>query len=148
MSTILGPDGRPLDLRAVLGGLEEPQTAQLGAIRREFDRHPARGLTPAKLAALMASAEQGNLAQQAELADDEREVLTRAILEHVAGRVPVIVTTTHFGTQVCAARCRCAIASATPAAAACAAAASCSVATCTVATAAWPAWPMPTRRWA
>ena len=40
------------------------------------------------------------------LSDDEREVLTKAILEHVAGRVPVIVTTTHFGTQVCAERSR------------------------------------------
>ena len=40
------------------------------------------------------------------LSDDEREILTRTILEHVAGRVPVIVTTTHFGTQVCAQRSR------------------------------------------
>jgi len=40
------------------------------------------------------------------LSDDEREILTRTILEHVAGRVPVIVTTTHFSTQVCAARSR------------------------------------------
>ncbi|MFM1980859.1 MAG: hypothetical protein RLZ68_2124, partial [Pseudomonadota bacterium] len=47
-----------------------------------------------------------NFSEQFVLADDEREVLTRAILEHVAGRVPVIVTTTHFGTQVCAQRSR------------------------------------------
>jgi dihydrodipicolinate synthase/N-acetylneuraminate lyase len=47
-----------------------------------------------------------NFSEQFVLADEEREVLTRAILEHVAGRVPVIVTTTHFGTQVCAARSR------------------------------------------
>ena len=40
------------------------------------------------------------------LSDDEREVLTKPILEHVAGRVPVIVTTTHFGTRVCAERSR------------------------------------------
>src|SRR5690606_28709283 len=40
------------------------------------------------------------------LTDDERETLTRLILEHVAGRVPVIVTTTHFSTRVCAARSR------------------------------------------
>jgi dihydrodipicolinate synthase/N-acetylneuraminate lyase len=33
-------------------------------------------------------------------------VLSRAILEHVAGRVPVIVTTTHFATSVCAERSR------------------------------------------
>src|SRR5881227_4111959 len=47
-----------------------------------------------------------NFSEQFLLADDEREVLTRTILEHVAGRVPVIVTTTHFGTEVCAARSR------------------------------------------
>ena len=42
-----------------------------------------------------------NFSEQFLLADDEREVLTRIILEHVNGRVPVIVTTTHFSTQVC-----------------------------------------------
>ena len=45
-----------------------------------------------------------NFSEQFVLSDDDREVLTRAILEHVAGRVPVIVTTTHFGTRVCAER--------------------------------------------
>jgi 2-keto-3-deoxy-L-arabinonate dehydratase len=35
-----------------------------------------------------------NFSEQFVLADDEREVLTKTILEHVAGRVPVIVTTT------------------------------------------------------
>jgi 4-hydroxy-tetrahydrodipicolinate synthase/2-keto-3-deoxy-L-arabinonate dehydratase len=47
-----------------------------------------------------------NFSEQFVLADDEREVLSRAILEHVAGRVPVIVTTTHFATAVCAERSR------------------------------------------
>jgi dihydrodipicolinate synthase/N-acetylneuraminate lyase len=47
-----------------------------------------------------------NFSEQFVLSDDDREVLTRAILEHVAGRVPVIVTTTHFGTRVCAERCQ------------------------------------------
>ncbi|MEP7059012.1 MAG: dihydrodipicolinate synthase family protein [Caldimonas sp.] len=47
-----------------------------------------------------------NFSEQFVLSDDDREVLTEAILEHVAGRVPVIVTTTHFGTKVCAGRCR------------------------------------------
>jgi len=47
-----------------------------------------------------------NYSEQFALSDDEREVLTKAILEHVAGRVPVIVTTTHFSTRVCAARSR------------------------------------------
>jgi 2-keto-3-deoxy-L-arabinonate dehydratase len=47
-----------------------------------------------------------NFSEQFVLSDEDREVLTRLILEHVAGRVPVIVTTTHFGTRVCAERCR------------------------------------------
>jgi len=47
-----------------------------------------------------------NFSEQFALSDDERELLTRAILEHVAGRVPVIVTTTHFGSRVCAQRSR------------------------------------------
>jgi dihydrodipicolinate synthase/N-acetylneuraminate lyase len=47
-----------------------------------------------------------NFSEQFALSDAEREVLTRAILEHVKGRVPVIVTTTHFGTRVCAERSR------------------------------------------
>jgi 2-keto-3-deoxy-L-arabinonate dehydratase len=47
-----------------------------------------------------------NFSEQFVLSDEEREVLTRAILEHVKGRVPVIVTTTHFGTRVCAERSR------------------------------------------
>ena len=37
-----------------------------------------------------------NFSEQFVLSDDEREVLTQTILRHVAGRVPVIVTTTHF----------------------------------------------------
>ena len=42
-----------------------------------------------------------NFSEQFVLSDSEREVLTAAILKHVAGRVPVIVTTTHFSTRVC-----------------------------------------------
>jgi 2-keto-3-deoxy-L-arabinonate dehydratase len=47
-----------------------------------------------------------NFSEQFVLSDAEREVLTRSILEHVAGRVPVIVTTTHFSSKVCAERSR------------------------------------------
>ncbi len=47
-----------------------------------------------------------NYSEQFLLADDERETLTQTILKHVAGRVPVIVTTTHFGTRVCIERSR------------------------------------------
>ncbi|WP_028202390.1 dihydrodipicolinate synthase family protein [Paraburkholderia nodosa] len=45
-----------------------------------------------------------NFSEQFSLSDDERELITRTVLEHVAGRVPVIVTTTHYGTPVAAAR--------------------------------------------
>jgi 4-hydroxy-tetrahydrodipicolinate synthase/2-keto-3-deoxy-L-arabinonate dehydratase len=47
-----------------------------------------------------------NFSEQFVLSDQEREVLTTAILQHVAGRVPVIVTTTHFSTRVCIERSR------------------------------------------
>src|SRR3982751_4352568 len=47
-----------------------------------------------------------NFSEQFVLTDEERETLTRTILEHVAGRVPVIVTTTHFGTRICVERSR------------------------------------------
>lgn len=47
-----------------------------------------------------------NFSEQFLLSDEEREVLTHTALEHVAGRVPVIVTTTHFSSDVCVARSR------------------------------------------
>ena len=47
-----------------------------------------------------------NFSEQFVLSDAERETLTDAILDHVAGRVPVIVTTTHTSTRVCAQRSR------------------------------------------
>ena len=47
-----------------------------------------------------------NFSEQFALTDDERSTVQKTVLEHVAGRVPVIVTTTHFSTQICAARSR------------------------------------------
>jgi len=47
-----------------------------------------------------------NFSEQFALSDEEREIITRTVLEHVAGRVPVIVTTTHYGTRASAARSR------------------------------------------
>ncbi|TXN61194.1 dihydrodipicolinate synthase family protein [Methylobacterium sp. WL18] len=47
-----------------------------------------------------------NFSEQFVLTDAERETVMDAVLDHVAGRVPVIVTTTHFATQVCAERSR------------------------------------------
>ena len=45
-----------------------------------------------------------NFSEQFVLSDDERETLMDVLLKHVAGRVPVIVTTTHFSSRVCAER--------------------------------------------
>ncbi|MCB8882432.1 dihydrodipicolinate synthase family protein [Acidisoma cellulosilytica] len=47
-----------------------------------------------------------NFSEQFVLSDEEREMLTTAILDHVAGRIPVIVTTTHFSSRVTAERSR------------------------------------------
>ena len=47
-----------------------------------------------------------NFSEQFLLSDAERETLTRLSLEHVAGRVPVIVTISHFATQIAVDRAR------------------------------------------
>jgi len=47
-----------------------------------------------------------NFSEQFALSDAERDTVQRAVLEHVADRVPVIVTTTHFSSRVCAERSR------------------------------------------
>jgi 2-keto-3-deoxy-L-arabinonate dehydratase len=47
-----------------------------------------------------------NFSEQFSLGDDERELLARTVLEHVAGRVPVIVTTTHYSSQITTERSR------------------------------------------
>jgi len=47
-----------------------------------------------------------NFSEQFSLTDAERETVMHTVLGHVAGRVPVIVTTTHFASAVCAERSR------------------------------------------
>jgi 2-keto-3-deoxy-L-arabinonate dehydratase len=47
-----------------------------------------------------------NYSEQFLLTDDERDILTDLCLAHVAGRVPVIVTTSHFSTRIAAERAR------------------------------------------
>jgi 4-hydroxy-tetrahydrodipicolinate synthase len=44
-----------------------------------------------------------NFSEQFVLTDSEREAVMTTVLDHVAGRVPVIVTTSHFSTEICAA---------------------------------------------
>jgi 2-keto-3-deoxy-L-arabinonate dehydratase len=45
-----------------------------------------------------------NFSEQFVLTDAERDQVLDAVLKHVAGRVPVIVTTTHFASHICAER--------------------------------------------
>lgn len=45
-----------------------------------------------------------NFSEQFAISDQERAVLTETMLAHVAGRVPVIVTTSHYSTDICIAR--------------------------------------------
>lgn len=47
-----------------------------------------------------------NYSEQFLLSDEERDVLTRLCLVHVAGRVPVIVTCSHFATRIVVERAR------------------------------------------
>ena len=47
-----------------------------------------------------------NYSEQFLLSDDERDTLLETCLEHVAGRVPVIVTVSHYSTQIAASRAR------------------------------------------
>lgn len=47
-----------------------------------------------------------NFSEQFLISDEERAVLTRLSLEHVAGRVPMIVTISHYATQIAVERAR------------------------------------------
>jgi len=47
-----------------------------------------------------------NFSEQFLLRDDERDAVMTTVLDHVAGRVPVIVTTSHVSTDICAERSR------------------------------------------
>jgi len=47
-----------------------------------------------------------NYSEQFALTDAERDAIARTLLEHVAGRLPVIVTTSHYSARVTAARSR------------------------------------------
>lgn len=45
-----------------------------------------------------------NYSEQFLLSDEEREILTKLCIEHVAGRVPVITTVSHFSTDIALSR--------------------------------------------
>ena len=77
MQKIVDQFGHPIDI----GALAEPQTAHIGFVRREFERHPARGLTPVRLHAILTQAEQGDWLPQLDLADDIEERDAHAFAE-------------------------------------------------------------------
>lgn len=69
MARIVDQWGKPIEREA----LREPQTSRLAQLRSEWENHPSRGLTPAKLAKIMQWAEQGDLIAQHELYQDIEE---------------------------------------------------------------------------
>ncbi|MEO1470035.1 MAG: dihydrodipicolinate synthase family protein [Pseudomonadota bacterium] len=73
-------------------------TLDLDGQRRAFDCMVAQGVDGICVLA--------NFSEQFLISDAERETLTRLALEHLAGRVPVIVTISHFATEIAVARAR------------------------------------------
>lgn len=69
VSKIVDVNGNPIQSNT----LTEPQTSKVAWLHREFDSHPSRGLTPAKLARILESAEQGDIRAQHELFLDMEE---------------------------------------------------------------------------
>lgn len=71
MPRILDANGAPIDPAV----FREPQSTrpELAHLVGEFARHPARGLTPAKLQRIMGDAEMGSLIEQMELFEDMEE---------------------------------------------------------------------------
>jgi phage gp29-like protein len=53
--------------------IKRPQTADVANLHREFASHPARGITPARMAEILISAEQGDIIAQYELFEDMEE---------------------------------------------------------------------------
>ena len=62
-----------LKKREAKAALEQQQSAEVWALHREFAEHPARGITPPKLHAILTDAEQGNLVAQSYLFMDMEE---------------------------------------------------------------------------
>ena len=67
---LLGPDGEPIRKAALLEELAGPT---LSGVRRPYSDHPARGLTPARLARLLLAAEEGDPESYLALAEEIEE---------------------------------------------------------------------------
>lgn len=70
MSQILDQHGQPINTRT----LDEPQTAKLAWLRRQWDEHPGRRLTPQRLKQILDDAERGDMVAQHELFADMEEL--------------------------------------------------------------------------
>ena len=70
MVQIVDARGNPIKAQPAL---EEPQTSRLQYLRRQYEEHPAAGLTPVRLAAILRNAEQGDLVGQHDLFRDMEE---------------------------------------------------------------------------
>lgn len=66
---ILDQAGRPIETAR----LTEPQTARIASLQQSIAGHPAKGLTPLKLAAILESAEAGDVTAQFDLFEDMEE---------------------------------------------------------------------------
>lgn len=69
MPKLVDVHGNPIDT----GKIQDSQTSKLGWMNQTFAGHPSRGLTPAKLARIMESAEQGDILAQHDLFLDMEE---------------------------------------------------------------------------
>lgn len=69
-SKILDINGNPFTFD---DDLQTENNSQLGYLQHHYSEHPTSGLTPAKAAALLRAAEQGDLVGQSELAEDMEE---------------------------------------------------------------------------
>jgi phage gp29-like protein len=69
-SSILGPDGRPLEREMLL---DEQATPTMGGIRSVTAEHPSIGLTPQRLAGILRAAEDGDAEAYLALAEDVEE---------------------------------------------------------------------------
>ncbi|MCX5497316.1 DUF935 domain-containing protein [Kaistia dalseonensis] len=93
-STILGPDGKPIDKSEFYG--EQRATPTLTGVRSPISGHPADGLTPARLAAIHRAAASGDALAYLELAEDieERDLHYAAVLgtrKRQVSQLPVTV---------------------------------------------------------
>lgn len=66
---IVDVHGNPINT----GKIKEPQSASVGMLRDQYAGHPSRGLTPAKLARILATAELGDITAQHDLFLDMEE---------------------------------------------------------------------------